>query len=489
MDEIRIENLRSLKDTGYIKLKSINVFLGQNSSGKSTFVRAFPLLKQSFQEKTKSGVLWYGKYVDFGSFKEATCNSAGAGQKTINFTFVINDLQVKKESPFFFNHKSLSKKSALIRPGRVEITAKISKDNQRHSEYSLKIQKHAISIAIAGGINLEKFEVDGLDLLSKANFGYAFYLHYGLLPILLPQHSPESSILDEDLQSELLKEFGYFEGVSEKTLDGLGYEDCADVLVLSKVLGVPSELITQDTLLQFSRYVTIRNLPFIWDSLRDYINDFTRKVQYVTPIRASAERYYRIQGLSVEELDPQGTNLAMFLHSLSASQAKAFSEWTQKYMGFAVNSKSTEGHVSILISDRDNKKINMADTGFGFSQVVPILAQIWKSITSERRLGPAYYVIEQPELHLHPKMQARLADILIAAVTAKNSQIKLIIETHSETFINQLGKAVDKKAISPNDVGVYLFDKHESDGTTSITESSFDENGFLTKWPYGFFDS
>jgi predicted ATPase len=65
----------------------------------------------------------------------------------------------------------------------------------------------------------------------------------------------------------------------------------------------------------------------------------------------------------------------------------------------------------------------------------------------------------------------------------------LIIETHSETFINQLGKAVDKKAISPNDVGVYLFDKHESDGTTSITESSFDENGFLTKWPYGFFDS
>jgi predicted ATPase len=490
VDEIRIENLRSLKDTGYIKLKNINIFLGQNSSGKSTFVRTLPLLKQSLQEKTKSGILWYGKYVDFGSFKEATCNSAGAAQQTINFTFVINDLQVVKENLVYITAKALQKKPSSIKPGRVEITAKISKDNQRHSEYSLKIKNHSISIAIAGGMNLEKFEVDGFDFLSKANFGYTFYLHYGLLPVLLPQHGLDATVLDADLQSDLLKEFSQFDGVSDKALEGLTFESCDNATALSKALGVATEFITEDLRQQASRYVLIRSLPFVWDSLRDHINDFTNKVQYVTPIRASAERYYRIQGLSVEELDPQGTNLAMFLHSLSATQAKAFSEWTQKHMGFSVNSKNTEGHVSILISDKDNKKINMADTGFGFSQVVPILAQIWKSMTSERRSSPAYYVIEQPELHLHPKMQARLADILIAAVKAgKNSQIKLIIETHSETFINQLGKAIDKDLINQNDVGIYLFDKHELDGTTTITESEFDEQGFLTKWPYGFFDS
>lgn len=490
MDEIRVENLRSLKDTGYIKLKNINIFLGQNSSGKSTFVRTLPLLKQSLQEKTKSGILWYGKYVDFGSFKEASCNSAGPGQQTINFTFVVNDLQVAKDSLAYITAKTMQKKPSSIKPGRVEITAKISKDNQRHSEYSLKIRNHSISIVVAGGMNLEKFEVDGLDFLSKANFGYTFYLHYGLLPILLPQHGLDGTVLDTDLQSDLLKEFSYIDGVSSSLLEGLTFESCIDIAALAKALGAAEKLITKENLQQVSRYVLIRSLPFIWDSLRDHINDFTSKVQYITPIRASAERYYRIQGLSVEELDPQGTNLAMFLHSLSAAQAKEFSEWTQKHMGFSVNSKNTEGHVSILISDKDNKKINMADTGFGFSQVVPILAQIWKSLTTDRRSTPAYYVIEQPELHLHPKMQARLADILIAAVkSAKHSQIKLVIETHSETFINQLGKAIDKDLISPNDVGIYLFDKHELDGTTTITESAFDAQGFLTKWPYGFFDS
>ncbi|MNQ86333.1 hypothetical protein D3C85_1015240 [compost metagenome] len=160
-------------------------------------------------------------------------------------------------------------------------------------------------------------------------------------------------------------------------------------------------------------------------------------------------------------------------------------------MGFAVLSKGSEGHVSIVISEKDKKQVNMADTGFGFSQVVPILAQIWKSTRPDNRSkGISFYVVEQPELHLHPKMQAKLADILISAIKqGQNKKIKLVIETHSETFINQLGKAIDKSLITPEDVGIYLFDKNESDGKTTITESSFDSQGFLTKWPYGFFDS
>ena len=490
MDEIRIENLRSLCDTGYIKLKNINVFLGQNSSGKSTFVRTFPLLKQGNQQKTKSGVLWYGPYVDFGSFKEAIHDSKSATSDTINFTFVMNKLKVLPENFHFYSKRASYKKNTTINPGRVEVTAKIAKDNVQLSEYILKIKKHIITIVVSNGINLEKFLVDGIDFTSKANHCYTFYLHYGILPILLPAELTDESALDIDIQKDLTKDLDNL-GISGKKFEHLNFQSCTDANTLSAELEIPIDIISESILLKASRYLTIRYLPVIWDAVRDCINDSAGSVQYVTPIRASAERYYRMQGLSVEELDPQGTNLAMFLHSLSTREAKEFSDWTQKHMGFAVLSKGSEGHVSIVISEKDKKQVNMADTGFGFSQVVPILAQIWKSTRQDNRSkGISFYVVEQPELHLHPKMQAKLADILISAIKqGQNKKIKLVIETHSETFINQLGKAIDKSLITPEDVGIYLFDKNESDGKTTITESSFDSQGFLTKWPYGFFDS
>ncbi|QYY80083.1 AAA family ATPase [Pseudomonas germanica] len=491
MDEIRIENLRSLVDTGYIKLKNINVFLGQNSSGKSTFIRTFPLLKQSNQQKTKSGILWYGPYVDFGSFKEAIHDSKSPAKDTINFTFVINDLNVEPENFHYFSKRISPNFSSTISPGRVEVTAKISKDNHQLSEYYVKIRSHIIRIVVGNGVTLEKFEIDGADHTARADLYYNFYLHYGILPVLLPASIVNESPLDAGLLKDVTNEFKTIGNFDSKTFELLTFESCVSISTLSQALRLPAILISQSMLEKVSRYVTIRALPMIWDSLRDNINNSAGGVQYVTPIRASAERYYRMQGLSVEELDPQGTNLAMFLHSLSTKEAKEFSEWTQKHMGFAVLSKSSEGHVSIVISEKDKKQVNMADTGFGFSQVVPILAQIWKSTRSdERTKRMIYYVVEQPELHLHPKMQAKLADILISAIKrGKNQNIRLVIETHSETFINQLGKAIDKSLITPDDVGIYLFEKNDSDGKTKITESAFDSQGFLTQWPYGFFDS
>ncbi len=60
MEAIRIQNLRSLKDTGLIELKPITLLLGRNSSGKSTFLRTFPLLRQAYETATSGGIIWNG---------------------------------------------------------------------------------------------------------------------------------------------------------------------------------------------------------------------------------------------------------------------------------------------------------------------------------------------------------------------------------------------------------------------------------------------
>ena len=70
--DFRIQNLRSIKDSGEIRLKPIMILLGANSSGKSTFLRSFPLFTQSVDKKLRGPIAWFDtSFVDFGDFKTA----------------------------------------------------------------------------------------------------------------------------------------------------------------------------------------------------------------------------------------------------------------------------------------------------------------------------------------------------------------------------------------------------------------------------------
>src|SRR4051794_23531460 len=71
MEALRLRNLRSFVDTGFVDVKALTILLGTNSSGKSTFLRSFPLVRQSVEERTRGPILWYGRFVDFGSFADA----------------------------------------------------------------------------------------------------------------------------------------------------------------------------------------------------------------------------------------------------------------------------------------------------------------------------------------------------------------------------------------------------------------------------------
>ncbi len=63
-----IDNVRRLEHVDPIEIKPITLLLGRNSGGKSTFLRTFPLFRQSLMTRTSSPILWYGDLVDFGSF-------------------------------------------------------------------------------------------------------------------------------------------------------------------------------------------------------------------------------------------------------------------------------------------------------------------------------------------------------------------------------------------------------------------------------------
>jgi len=507
MDTIRLENVRGFVDTKDVQLAKLNLFVGNNNSGKSTLLRVLPLLKQSAQVRTVSDLLWFGPYVDFGSHEVTQSNLTHTNEIAITIGFpLVSSVGVHRPFGIRNQNSADASPSAEIKTS-VSIRQKPNPEKTALlSEYVIELAEQEILLQLTENLSVTEFSVNDEPFTPFARTSLDFHRAYGIFPRVVSRFQEDKrSTVDQDLV-QLLRPL----------VDGDISDDQIHKACQTIEIGLPNQMLSQVMALElgvdyrrhvrdywkesdktFRELVTrvyARELPTLLDLIGDYLTELVSSMQYVSPMRATAERYYRIQDLAVDEIDPQGRNLAMFLKNLSAEDANAFATWTYENMKFDVRIDSSKGHVSIVIADDEKTpRTNLADSGFGYSQVLPILAQLWKGSTERSGVSvPIFFAIEQPELHLHPKMQAQLADLfvrLVAQPCPNSRELRIILETHSETVVTQIGKAISKGSIKSQDVAVYLFDKPGSAIPTEITKSGFDKDGFLTNWPYGFFDA
>ena len=92
-------------------------------------------------------------------------------------------------------------------------------------------------------------------------------------------------------------------------------------------------------------------------------------------------------------------------------------------------------------------------------------------------------ILEQPEIHLHPSVQAMLADVFIEVVTKRNIQI--IVESHSEHLLRRLQRRIAEKKILSNDTALYFCKMGKS--SSKINRLNIDLFGNIINWPPGFF--
>jgi hypothetical protein len=97
--------------------------------------------------------------------------------------------------------------------------------------------------------------------------------------------------------------------------------------------------------------------------------------------------------------------------------------------------------------------------------------------------------VEQPEIHLHPQVQAELADVFISAIHARENgtprNIQLVIESHSEHFLNRLQRRIAEEVLSADEVAIY-FAVRERTGTR-MEPLRLNEYGEIENWPANFF--
>ncbi len=129
-------------------------------------------------------------------------------------------------------------------------------------------------------------------------------------------------------------------------------------------------------------------------------------------------------------------------------------------------------------SSDETDTVNIADVGFGVSQVLPVLVAL---IAAEPR---QLVYIEQPELHLHPNAQVKLAQVLADA--AKRG-VRVVAETHSSLLLLGIQTLVAEGKLSPDLVKLHWFSRNE-EGITEVDSVDLDEAGTYGEWPVDFND-
>jgi hypothetical protein len=246
---------------------------------------------------------------------------------------------------------------------------------------------------------------------------------------------------------------------------------------------------------EFSRPDRISRVGFrtVFEVLQGDILRLFNSIEYLGPLRSYPERFYLIRGGAATSVGTRGENTPQVLFRGSENTQPQINSWFKAFdipysltlepLGDDVTGEIVAMHLS---DSRNRVQVAPSDVGFGIGQLLPILVQ---GVISKAQI----LCVEQPEIHLHPRLQACLADFFIATAglnSAKPSDrtVQWVTETHSEALMLRLQRRIREGTIKPDDVSV-LYVWPSPEGTSHIMKLRLDESGdFIDAWPDGFFE-
>lgn len=500
VEAIRLLNFMAFEDTDWIELKPITLLFGRNSSGKSAIIRALRLLKQSLKAGASTGPLLFLRRmgIDQGGFSNTVhrkpddeenterymifcfrCNMTGEEwigklRDTINPVREKNGLnQISPDAPDKWLEVSIGF-SMVQKQGETQIEEEIFPVLLRvESPWTLaEGQKRTTIFAI------EKIMTADSKVLELKDEQWLFWSEVFLNEKRAFWPTLELKKDDNGFWPRFVK----FEELTEtrKTVSDSGkieeyvHPSRQDFELLQDLLGSSKNQ----------------------HGCKNIVSKFLENIVHLGPLRPESQRVYALDKL--EELDWQERGLSDYLDFLKNTPvvtgfAVNLQKWIDKLdLGWDVVARNQTGHPELPVaskveiwetkSEKENGKppFNLADVGSGMAQVLPIL--VTSLLAQQGRL----VIIEQPELHLHPRAQAELGDLFIQSI---ERDVRFLIETHSEHLILRLQRRIRKSVFPPSKLFVIYVMRDKDRMNSRRTVLRVDKEGdFIDRWPEGFFE-
>lgn len=225
---------------------------------------------------------------------------------------------------------------------------------------------------------------------------------------------------------------------------------------------------------------------------RTAIWEFTRTLQAIRAVgafRRQPERRYEFLGRAPDRIDAAGEYVVNALIEDSTRKrrrgelTKSVNRWLRQVGKVRLLSLRRISRAARLFEvrmrDTDSGRwANLADVGFGISQAFPVLVE------GLRTPPEGLFLVQEPEIHLHPDAQLAMADFLITLV---QSGRRVLAETHSEHLLLRVRQRLLRKDLAQSDVSIIYVDKTRS-GASHARQLTLDELGQIKDWPGGFME-
>ena len=435
-----LSNVRCFEGTHDIRLRPLTFFVGENSTGKTTALACIQALGDCLSiHNWQNNINFNQVPYQLGTFENIVRNGQDKiSEFQIGFTLLVEN-QIESKLLLTLremeNSTDVDIKSVKLTIPKGEVLLKFPVTKEDEEEKRSRFRYHSRTDACK-----DYFEVS----FPYIPWSTSLATRIGTLVVSLMQgkNSIEQTKLRQFLQdffSEIKSTLGYA---------SLEVQSDFDYLLFSTIYSFPP-----------IRSKPKRTLDPIKDSENSEENEIA--VTLVNLYRSKHKNWIQLK----HNLDKFGENSGLF------------KEIDVKELG---NSKSDPFELQIKIGN--GPFVNLIDVGYGINQILPILVRIF-STDSHRTT----FLLQQPEVHLHPKGQAALATLLIAVY--QNLRHSFIIETHSENLMNRTRIEIRKGKIDSNDVSLVYF---ESQGdNVKIHNIEFNQIGEMLDVPdsYGEFIS
>ena len=531
--KIQFINYKAFRQ-GHVSVSPISVLMGANSMGKSSILKLILMLSQTNGENKNTHALkTYGRLTDNGEVKNIFHKKDLSKEIIISFHF---------NKPLHTKHVLNSMRESISQTIQNEYRRKIfilhelsfqEKDTELKSilENKFNLIRHRLFdeksddyiYIFKETLKLDKF-IDNYKIKNEVEDNFS---KDRLFSAKTRDVADVYKMLDElekiDRIVNIEYKFSYLKNKGKLVISSLKInsikDDYIEIDFYRNRNSRRSSVVSSNLLdmIFFEKYYPVINSSFGFNGLRtqwtdpknqpaiskekisaayifyEYMKEFTKKgisefnpsnIRHVSPVRAYPKRYYILnEGFDNGHFDTTDNDSLVLNLKDNNEIVIQVNKWLKKF-GLSIKLEKLNEIIQAIRVNQNDIDLHLVDIGFGVSQILPVIIQ---SLLAK---SGSVILIEQPEIHIHPKMQSELADFFISLAKEKNK--RFIIETHSEAFLKRLRRRMAEHSknlpysISPQDVSIHYIERDEKlSGNSVVVDKEISASGDF-EWPKEF---